>query len=823
MPMATLTIVPFGDDSSSSDEQEDGEIRELAAPAEPANVYASQSLPLFEDSSSQELAAVAAAAVESAEAGGTPEAAAQADRLSRAALARAEADLAHAHESVAAARLRVGEAHASCCAAEAALSHANAVKAGALTSLEQATAHLAALEQAAAQARSAVQASASAVVRRASLASPAVPPCTTRLFVKFATSVPDADDEQLMQLFRAHGARCAHVQSRPPPKKAFASVHVAGDEQHARAVVSATNGIALGPHGRTITVQLAPSSDQTPCSRPHPGSPPTARASPDRNGGPFGAKRPRLPAAGGQGDAMWGHTTAAPLKVTEWTPPASPADSPAAKQLVVVTDAAPQGAVAGMLLPGGLNGEARGHQNGAVMMLMPDVVRVHRVEQVQYEHALALAADAAACASRSVSSAQSPGLECMLLCQPRNEGERAALNAALLDGMLSAKSSHEDWRLMLVPDLQQAQAQQPGRLLRARLCPLASVRRWSELLTHQQLALALDLDETVVKAYRLCDLHELATQLHADAEAARAQALAAPRNAGLRSAATDASKRARTAALWFNYLRTYVETSSCSALAMYAQPWSSVSPGPHAAQHTAYCVPGGLAGGLSGDCALVRVGGEPLLVCLRPGWPLLRECLRTRFWTCVATHASPDYAAEMARLLDPGLSRVHLLRSGGEGQHSEWQPLQVPPSVWGSSNGGAGGAQMQPLLSYIASFRRDPEDGADAAAPLPPLQLIQKSFGALGKAMPCCNAFVALDDMIGGRESGAGVWTLSDTQRVLCPPPFRPFASGEDRVMEHCAAALAAVHETFFQAPGDSSAAHLAALVQHQEASRFPR
>jgi hypothetical protein len=798
--MASLTIVPFGDDSSSSDEQEDGEIRELAAPAEPAHVYASQSLPLFEESGSQELAAVAAAAVHSAEAGGTPEAAAQADRLSRAALARAEAELAHAQETAAAARLRVEEAHLQHRAAEAALSHAHAVKAGALTGLEQATAHLAALEQAAAQARSAVQASASAAARRASLAPQAapVPPCTTRLFVKFETSVPDADDEQLMQLFRAHGARCAHVQSRPPPKSAFASVHVAGDEQQARAVVRATNGMALGPHGRTIKVQLAPGEDQTPCSRPHPGFP-TAQASP---------KRPRLPGV--------------TLRVQEWTPPASPADSPAAKLLVVVTDAAPLGVVAGLLLPG----EAQRHQNGAVMMLMPDAVRVHRVEQVQYEHALALAADAAACASRSVSSAQSPGLECALLCQPRNEGESSALNAAL-DGMMSAKSNHEDWRLMLVPDPQQAQAQQPGRPLRARLCPIASVRRWTELLTHQQLALALDLDETVVKAYRLCDLHELATQLHVDAEAARAQAGASPRNADLGSAATDAGKRARTAALWFNYLQTYAETSSCPALALYAQPWSSVSPGPHAAKYTAYCVPGGLAGGLSGDCALVRVGGEPLLVCLRPGWPLLRECLRTRFWTCVATHASPDYAAEMARLLDPGLSRVHLLRSGGEGQHSEWQPLQVPPSVWGSSStGGVAGTPTQPLLSYIASFRRDPEDaadGADAAAPLPPLQLIQKSFGALGKVMPCCNAFVALDDMIGGRESGAGVWTLGDSQRVLCPPPFRPFAAGEDRVMEHCAAALAAVHETFFKAPGDSSAAHLAALVQHQETARFPR
>ena len=811
--MATLTILPFGDSSAS--EEEDGEIRDLAAPAEPVehappHMRSSQSLPMFEESNSQELAAVAIAAVQSAEAEGTPEAAAQADRLARAAAARAEIDLAIAEESVTAARQRVGEAHQQCCAAEAALQHANAVKASALTGLEQATTHLAALQQAAAQARGAVQASASAAVRRASLAPPPLP-CTTRVFVKFTTSVPDVDDEQLMQLFKPHGAQCAHVQSRSPPKRAFASVHLALDENAALAVVRATNGMALGPQGRRITVQLAPARDQTPCSRSHAGSP-AALVPPDRGDGPFPAKRLRLPGAPG-----------APLKVQDFTPPQSPADSPAAKLLVVVSAAAPQGLVAGLLLPGGPPGEA---QYGTMQMLLPDAVRVHRVELAQYTHALALAADAAACAARSVSPAQASGLECVLLCQPRDEGEHCALQ--LVDGVLSAKSCHDDWRLMLAPHSQQAQHQGPGRLLRARLCPLSSVRRWSDLLTRKHLALALDLDETVVKAYRVCDLHDLATQLQAEAEAAKAQAQAAPRRAGMgSSAADDAGKRARTAALWFNYLHAYASspTSSCPALAMYAQPWTSVTPGAHAAQYTAYCVPGGLAGGLSGDCALVRVAGEPLLVCLRPGWPLLRECLSSRFWTCVATHASPDYAAEMARLLDPGLSRVHLLRSGGEEQHSEWQQLQFSSSVWGSSTGGTPCAS--PLLSHIASFRRDPADaaadGADAGAQLPPLQLIQKSFGALGKAMPCCNAFVALDDLIGGRESGAGVWTLGDMQRVLCPPPFRPFAAGEDKVMEHCAAALAAVHDAFFQAPGDCSAAHLAALVQQQEAVRFPR
>jgi len=574
----------------------------------------------------------------------------------------------------------------------------------------------------------------------------------------------------------------------------------------------ATNGMVLGPAGNKIEVDLAPRKDQTPCSRSQCVSLLRGRdLSPSAHGisdEPHEAqKRPRL------------------LAVQQFTPPQSPAArdaSPAAgcvRKLAIVSSGAPHdiSRLAGVLIPTQPVSEASDYMS--LFALLQDPVRGHPVEQEQYAHALALAADAAVCTASHM-QAHAKMLGCYVWCTPQNETERALL--ASLRGTLSTKTIDEEWRCMLLPaDTNNgtvAELPPPGglfmpRRMHVRLCNHGMVRKWMDLLSQRVLALALDLDETVVKAYREHDLHQLIQQMR-DEDGHRANA------------------RLRTAEKWLDYLHAFAQQESCPALARYAQPWSMVSLGggaPNEAStqrpYTAFCVPGGLREGLPGDCALVRVAGEPLLVCIRPGWPALRAVLQKCFWTSVATHASLEYACEMARLLDPGLYRVNLLRSGGEGAHDKWQMLQIESSVWGSNHGSA--AQEKPLLAHIASFRREmylPAVSSDEDAPMPPLQLIQKSFGALSKAQPCCNAFVALDDLIGGREAGSGVWTVNDSRRVLCPPPFRPFARpqpGDDRVLERCAEALLSVHSAFFQSAGHCSAARLADLVQQQEARMF--
>jgi hypothetical protein len=195
-----------------------------------------------------------------------------------------------------------------------------------------------------------------------------------------------------------------------------------------------------------------------------------------------------------------------------------------------------------------------------------------------------------------------------------------------------------------------------------------------------------------------------------------------------------------------------------------------------------------------------------MLVCIRPGWPVLRELLRSSYWTAVTTHASADYAAEVARVLDPALgggdlgSRLKLLRGGGEKEHGTWRMHALPraslPS-WAAAEVEA--ARQPPLLTHVACYRRGGE-GEQA-------ECIQKNFIALHAVMPCSNAFVALDDLAGGRAANKDVWAPSDAPRVLCPPPFRPFGPPEERVLERCADALRGVHAAFFDALSGGGAA----------------
>lgn len=91
---------------------------------------------------------------------------------------------------------------------------------------------------------------------------------------------------------------------------------------------------------------------------------------------------------------------------------------------------------------------------------------------------------------------------------------------------------------------------------------------------------------------------------------------------------------------------------------------------------------------------------------------------------------------------------------------------------------------------------------------------------------------MALDDCAGGRAAGKAVWAPHDAPRVLCPPPFRPFGPPEERVLERCAEALAAIHDAFFDPhsggaatalAGGSAAELLGRLVVAQESLHFGR
>ena len=96
------------------------------------------------------------------------------------------------------------------------------------------------------------------------------------------------------------------------------------------------------------------------------------------------------------------------------------------------------------------------------------------------------------------------------------------------------------------------------------------------------------------------------------------------------------------------------------------------------------------------------------------------------------------------------------------------------------------------------------------AAPGLGYKLAHKSFAAFRGLCPAQGAFLALDDLVGGRSAlpqwrqplwQQGVWDEADAPRVLCPPAFRPFAAtelGGDHALELAAQTLEAIHSAFF-------------------------
>jgi len=824
LPIEVITI----DSDSEPEEPEEGEIRELAEAAQPADealLASSQDerLPVFEQSSSQELAAVAAAAVRASQAEDASEASVQsAVVVARAAVQVADQELGAARERAdqAAATAAAAAAHETSC--KAALHEAAASRRAALAEVAAAKSALATLTCFAADAHAALEA-AGVSVRRVSAAAEqreealrAAAP-TTRLFVNFKGSQAPygVDDEAVLACFAHLGARCAHVRSRAPPRHAFASVHIAGGPTAVAAAVAAMDGQRLGQH--SVTVCVAPAEQQTPCTAP---KCLTAAAEAEASAEAHPAsKRPRLP------------------PVEELTPPASPACAPG-RVLSLVLPGCPPGAAqqlsAGLLQP--LPGHPSCAAAAELLLALPEPLKGCQVAEEGYRAAMALAADAASASAPGSRAAQ--GLACLLRCTPRDSQEAQAL--AGLPCALSARADEGDsWRLLLQPGaLEGAPTPTLGdcpphaaRLLSARLCSIACVRAWTQLLGERRLALALDLDDTVVKAYRVQDLAAQAEQLRAEAEAAREAAQAELKlllharpgeggDARLRRDAAQAQAQARaacasarqhTCASWLAYLHAFATAGCVPALQRYAVPTDPLLGG---ARYTAYRVPGGLSKGLLGDAALLRISGEAMLVCVRPGWPRLRDCLRARFWSCVATHASLEYAAEVARLLDPALTQLALLSGGGEAEGAQgWRSVALPPAPTPD-------AAAPPLLAHIASFRRDAPAQQPGEAP-PQLQLIQKSFAAFRGVQAAGNAFLALDDLVGGRAAGTGVWGLPDANRVLCPPPFRPFQPREEAVLERCAEGLTAVHAAFFLTPGALGAEQLADAVQSQERLRF--
>jgi chemotaxis protein histidine kinase CheA len=726
------------------------------------------------------------------------------------------------------------------------------------------------------------------------LASAALPPAaphvpTVRVFVYFRGATATATNEEVLAAFRPFGGRCAHCRDRPPPHRAFASVHLACSAADAEAACRVLDGRPLGGGGiaaAAVSVRVAPPTQQTPCTAPRC---PMASAAPAADDcaafSDAGAPSAPPPPAGG-GALKRARHAAAPYGTDDAMAAADAA--PPARLLTVTLAPAPGGAPPRPPAPAGiLSPEPRhpsAHAAAALLHALNDIVKGCAVADTGYAAAMALAADAA-----HAGALGGGGAGCVLRCTPRDGAEAAEL--ATLPFALSARAGGGDeadapdsgWRLMLsalpapLPDA--AVLLPPGlpppRLLHARLCSLGALRAWQWLLPERRLACALDLDETVVRAYRLGDLALAHETMRLEAEAARRTAAglavaasvasaAGPPSAAAASAAAavasttaaeELASRVECAACWLRHLEAFAVSGRVPALSRWASPAATFPPGSTgflaappavpaaaplgasatsaAASYTAYRVPPGAGAGLGCDACLCRVGGEALLVCVRPGWGRLREVLRARFWTGVATHASLDYAATVARLLDPALAesaKLSLLRGGGEGEHAEWRTPHAHPRLPPSAeDAAAGAAAAPPLLAHIASFRREPEapppGGPGFGAPPGVPTLIQKSFGAFRGVLPASNAFVALDDLVGGRGGGAAVWHASDAARVLCLPPFRPFGAPEvgAPVLVRCADALSAVHDAFFAraAPAGDAVACLSAAVREQEAKVF--
>jgi len=463
---------------------------------------------------------------------------------------------------------------------------------------------------------------------------------------------------------------------------------------------------------------------------------------------------------------------------------------------------------------------------------LPEAVQAHEIRDLEYAAAMLLASHA------------TPDGECVLAVVPR-DAEEQGVCSALPSAMAVRLAAEEEggWRVSL-RQLRGALPNAHARLLRARLCELRVLRAWQRQLHDRKLSLGLDLDETVVRSYHMGDLVQEEARLRAAAAAASLTASQTawddPGRPGLVQAAGDARRRAGAAAAWVGHLSSFSTTGVCDALRKHASFATTFAPGasyaaaaahalPHQAaamrRYTAYHVPASSPdNGLGSDACMCRVAGEVLLVFIRPGWPAFRDVLRRCFWTAVATHGGLDYAVTIAALLDPSQQARNLLRAGGEDGHGDW------------IRSGSGQAALRlhgqpyptapPLLEHIASFRRE-----DPTAENP---LIQKSFCAFRAVQPAHNSFVAVDDLVGGRTQSCAVWASPDVRRVLCPPPFRPFAPREPPVLQKCADALSSVHASFFarfgpdvcaqaddEAGGDEAARSLEAAVTRAEVQCF--
>ena len=613
---------------------------------------------------------------------------------------------------------------------------------------------------------------------------------TLRLFVNFQTSVPDVTEPSLLALFARFGEpRCCHVRrSKSGREGSFASIHLATTRARALEAVSSLSGRLFGG-----TVSLAPADKQTPCGMPGCGNAPPETELPRKR-----ARRAAL----------------------------------AARQLALREEGGRR-----VRLFGSLSGDS-----GEAERLLSSLDAVTFVQPMDdgYAAALALGAEATDEAVRASAEPDVSPPSAELRCAPADAAEAQSL--AQLPARFAARPDAVDearpcnWRMLVQPAT--SPSADGSRLLRCRVCTVSAKGCWQTLLAERKLGLALDLDDTLIKAFSLSDMRAQHASLALEVAAA------AQRSNGFLSvgAPDKAMQRELTArldvcAVWLQRFEEYALRGECPSLkdfALQASPLSMGADRPAGPAYTCYRVPGGLLRGLACECLLLRTSGSPTLLCLRPGWAELRETLRSRFVCIAATHASSEYAAEACRVLDPALGEphfLHLLRGGGEGEHSSWTvhaPRRVQLPVAASPLEKGARAAPKPLMQHLACFRR--ESAAAAAAVDDSASLIQKSFLALRAVLACSNAFIALDDLSGGRAAGKVIWAPSDLPRVLCPPPFRPFGPPETaRVLNRTGDALVAVHAAFFAAVADgtllstSAVQLLASEVAKQEAILLTR
>ena len=432
-----------------------------------------------------------------------------------------------------------------------------------------------------------------------------------------------------------------------------------------------------------------------------------------------------------------------------------------------------------------------------------------------YSCAMALAAEATDLMRPLEPRAVPPGG--MLVCTARSELEAVA--QAGLPRLLSCKPRVEGvegearagWRVLLQPCA--------PPMMRARPCDIAHLRSWQQLLGERRLACALDLDDTVVKSFTLnglcCEAKRLETEL---AEAAAARRLAGggalPNQAALEA-------RVRLCQWWAKSMEEYQTSGKCTRLSGWATPANGLVLGAEervsTVRYVSYRVPAGTGSpgtALGCEVLLLHVSNAVLMVCIRPGWPVLREVLRSRFATVVATHATAEYAAEVVRVLEPAQGSLQLLRNGGlEG--AAWRKHTMPPvqlPAWVLAEEKAAAAQTRPMLTHVVSFRKNMSAalGEDGEVPFGATseQTAPKNFVALRGSGACSNAFVALDDL-SGRGRGSNIWAAEDLARVISPPLFFPFGPPEERVLERCAEALKGVHAAFYDPRSGAPAASL--------------